>query len=411
MSTLSRSDARIALLWGDRWWIEGGSKPFVFGELPRAAATLLAAFGDARPVALRLIYQPASLVSVPVLCPQGSRALIRDALQEEHPAICFADQAWGYEPIAPGPQSGATLLHYEQGPGLHALAAELRASQIQIEGVWPLASALNLVPDDWPDSGALCIVAVAADQTCVYRHTPAGVREVEQVLGDGAATLASQAARQACARADTALFVVGLDATGESIAVALTSVDDPGGRRCDWPRLVAAARSLDPKHPSQLLPAAARFTGARWMQVATVAMLCGSGIIGAEQVWRKHQHEQAIAAHGRRATELQADVQKLRANEREAARLRAEIAALLPGPVACGSLLRALPEALPPGVVLTRLRADREGFTVEGGFARPVPTMLWRAWTTGLQRDPHPWRVADTQPPPSSAFSLKGTWR
>ena len=253
MFTLRRFESRpaVALLLGDRWWLEGRAEPVQIAEIARAAETLLASYGDARPARLRLLYQPASLVSIASACPMAGRTAIRDALQEEHPALGREECAWGHEPIAVGPHTGATLLHYETEPGLHPLVAALDAAGIAVEGAWPLASALNLVPVDWPETGALTVVAVAEGQTFVYRHTPGGLREAQSVRGDGAATLASQTARAASERADTALHIVALDASGEHLAAALTSID--GGKVAGWHRVVEAARTLAPHHPNQLL--------------------------------------------------------------------------------------------------------------------------------------------------------------
>ena len=244
--------AKVALLWGDRWWIEGRDEPVLVADPARAAETLLTALGDARPARLRLLYQARSFVSIAATCPMAGRSTIRDALQEEHPALAREDCTWGYEPIAVGPQSGATLLHYETEPGLRALVSTLHAAGIAVEGAWPLASALNLVPADWPDTGALTVVAVADGQTFVYRHTSGGVREAHRVSGDGAATLASQIAREASERADTALHVVAFDAVGEHLAAHEGASDLRGRRRASADegagREPARPRPGDPRH-------------------------------------------------------------------------------------------------------------------------------------------------------------------
>lgn len=411
MFTSLRSDAQVALLWGDRWWVEGRSEPAPVAEPARAAETLLAAFGDARPARLRLLYQPRSFVSITATCPMAGRSTIRDALQEEHPALGKEDCAWGYEPIAVGPQSGATLLHYETEPGLRALVSALHAAGIAVEGAWPLASALNLIPLEWPDTGALTVVAIAAEQALVYRHTPAGLREVESVAGDGAATHAAQAARMACERADTALHLVALDASAERLAATLVAVDDPAGKIADWSRLIAAARMLAPHHPNQMLAASTWWTGRSVVQTATVTVLLAACALGCEQVLRWKADHRLAATRIEEKMKLERDLAALQANQAEAHRLRAEIATLRPGSVACSALLRALSRELPPAVVLTRLRADERGFTVEGGVtAAGLTAAAWRTWQAALRAETHPWRLAEVSVPPAE-FTLKGQWR
>lgn len=411
MFTSLQSDAKVALLWGDRWWLEGRDEPVTVAEPTRAADTLLAAFGDTRPARLRLLYQPRAFVSIAATCPMAGRSTIRDALQEEHPALGREDCAWGYEPIAVGPQSGATLLHYETEPGLRALVSALHAAGIAVEGAWPLASALNLVPRDWPDTGALTVVALAEGQTFVYRHTPAGQREAQAISGDAAATLAAQTAREASERADTALHLVALDQTGRQLATTLIAIDDPGGKVVGWPRLIEAARTLAPHQPNQMLAASTWWATSRVVQSATVALLLASAVLGGEQAWRGRERQRLATAHAAEAAILSRDAAGLRANETEANRLREEIASLRPGPVACGALLRALPRELPSSIVLTRVRADERGFAVEGGVAgNPVAAAAWRNWQSALRAQTHPWTLPEAALP-AADFTLKGQWR
>ncbi|MDP3070031.1 MAG: hypothetical protein Q8N18_07055 [Opitutaceae bacterium] len=413
MSISPHSNTRVALLWGDRWWIEGRNEPVVFGEFSRAAETLLAEFGDARPARLRLVYQPTFLASTAVNCPQGGRSTLREALQEEYPSLGDDALAWSYEPLASAPQTGTTLLHYETQPGLYALIASLHAAGIVIEGAWPLATVLNLVPADWPDTGALTVVAVAEKQTLIFRHTPMGVRETEQALGAGAAALASEVARQTSERTDTALYVVGLDSTGDHLATALCEIDEPGGKRIGWNELVRAAHTLSPRQPNQMLPATSRLTPSRLVQGATAAVLMAVCALAAEQGLHLRARQRTMAERTVEIAALRQDVVTLRGTDVEANRLRAEIARLQPGPVSCGALLRALPRSLPLEIVLTRVRADRRGFTVEGGVAAPGLTPAhWHTWQAGLQADPNPWRLAEPRSPvPATAFALKGQWR
>lgn len=410
-STSPRFKSRVALLWGDRWWIEGRTEPIAFGELSRAAGTLLAEFGDARPTRLRLIYQPATLAAASVACPNGNRATLRAALGEEFPALASEDCAWGFEPIAGGHERFATVLYCETASGLYSLVAALRAGGIEVEGVWPLPTLLNHVPEDWPDHGALTVLAVADGQTLVYRHTPEGTREVQTAVGSEAEAIAGAAIPKTLARSNIALYVAALDDVGQRLAVRF-GPSDANLRPVLWSRLVIVARSLSVRQPTQLLPAPAFFHPDRLMTAATVAALlavAGLSAVTAREAWLRRiasvEHEQA------RRT-LRNEVARLQANEREIAQLRAELAALAPNRTACGELLRALGRGLPPQVVLTRIHADRDGFVMSGGVAGAGLTAgAWRDWLATSIADNVHLRLAESPATPAADFTVKGFWR
>ena len=182
---------RTALLWGDRWWIEGRPEPVPFGDLHLAAEVLLAQFAaDEKPAQLRLIFQPASLAAVSIACPKTNRETLRLALSEQFPALADTHLAWSHEPVLGVNAPFATVLYHEVQSGLFALAGELHAGGIEVESAWPLAAALNFVPEDWPESGAMIIVAAAENQTLIYRHTADGRREVEAATGADASACA-----------------------------------------------------------------------------------------------------------------------------------------------------------------------------------------------------------------------------
>ena len=124
MSTLRKSDRRTVLLWGDRWWIDGHA--VVFGDLHRAADMLIGFFIETeRPLHLRLIYQPGSLVAESTACPKTNRETLRLALSERFPTLGDEQLAWSHEPILGVNAPFATVLYRETQAGLFALAAAL----------------------------------------------------------------------------------------------------------------------------------------------------------------------------------------------------------------------------------------------------------------------------------------------
>lgn len=398
------------LLWGDRWWIEGRIMPAIFGELPRAASTLLAEFGDSRPSRVRLIYQPSSLVATSVACPNGSRAILRAALGDEFPALTNDALAWGFEPIVGGQDRFATVLYRETAPGLYPLVEALRTAGIEVEGVWPLSTLLNQAPEDWPDSGALTVLAVAAGQALVYRHTPEGLREVHSSAGPEAEAFVGATISTALARGTVALYVAALDEAGQQLA-ARFAPSDAALRFVPWSRLVRAARSLSVRQPTQLLPPPALLHPNRLIAAAAVAALLATLALGALTAREALQRRMASTEHEQEGRRLRAAITRLQTNEREIARLRTEIASLTPARMACAELLRALARTRPPQVVLTRLHADQSEFSISGGIAGPGLTEpAWREWVTTSLATSSASKLAAVPRVPSADFSLKGRW-
>lgn len=412
MFTSRRSKAGVALLWGDRWWIGGHPEPVVFGEMSQAAAVLLEHFAEhGKPTGLRLIYQPRSLVSVAVQCPNGNRATLQAALQDEHPLLATGEHAWGYEPIPLG--SNTTLLHYETEPALFALVESLQVDSHFVEGAWPLATALNLVPEEWPDSGAFTVVAVARELTAIFKHTPAGVRELQSACGDVSAQLASAAVQQAFERQDVSLFLVAFDGAGARLALQLSDLELAGRPDLTWDHVAHFAATLSRAHPNQLLPAAPMLGAGRIVGGVTSVAILTAGVLGT-QIVRDSLAERVIAAEtAAEINGLRTEVEALRETESAILQIEEQLKALEPRRVLYGQLLKVLPEKLPNQVVLTRVQADQNGFVLTGGVSGPgLGEAEWLAWRERLEAGDLPWQIVGaTAQPPTSDFSLKGVWR
>jgi hypothetical protein len=139
---------------------------------------LVAALAADGPRRLRLIYQPDGFTSVVTPCPQAGRRTLALALQEQHPGLATDEIAWSHDPILPLGGSFTTVLHYEPSPWLFALLEQLGSAGIVVEEVWPLPTWLQALPDEWSDTGALTVLAVAGDRACAYHHPATGARQV-----------------------------------------------------------------------------------------------------------------------------------------------------------------------------------------------------------------------------------------
>ena len=409
MSTFTSrpSDPAVALLWGDRWWISGRSEPVVFGPMMRAGDALRAVFAeDGRPSRLRILYQPAFLTSVPVHCPNSSPSTVRAALQDEHPSLANAACAWGHEPIF----GGATLLHCETEPELFRLVRNLEDSGVTVEGAWPLASVLNLLPEEWPETGALTVVIAAAHRTMVFQHRPDGTRVVYSAAGEESGALLTATVQEAFERDDATLSVVALD----DAALRLSAQpEQPGHPDLGWNDVVRAAGTLSLRQPNQLLPVLARMGANRVVTGVAVAALVASGVLGAQVARGQIAERQTAARRIEETKALRAEVAQLRNRETEVNELQAEASALTPSRAAGAALLRAISRNLPPQIVLTHLRADREGFAVTGGVGGSgLSEKDWKAWIDSLQPPGGPWQLTGSVAGmPTADFALKGVWR
>lgn len=407
-STWPKSE-RVALLWGDRWWIEGRSEPVLCGDFALAAESLLAAFGADRPARLRLVYQPDFLAAESIECPAGPRAVLQAALGSQFPALLSPDRAWGFEPIA-GRERCATVLYHEGQPGLYPLAQALEEAGIEMVGAWPLAPLLNLVPEDWSETGALTVVAVAASRTLVFRHLPDGRREVLAASGDGAAPLALETVRATLARSDIALHVAVLDATGSDLLAQVPPLEVPRLRIAAWARLARAAETLSRRQPTQLLPLSALFAPARLMLAASVALFLTALGLGGDYAWREHRARDEAVARAQSAAQLREEIAQRRNAQAEWRRLTAVVEAGAPAAPLFAPWLRGLGRNMPPEAVLTTLHLDRMGFALTGGVTRPVADAAWRAWLQGLAPPESPWLLADASVP-TADFRLTGRAR
>ena len=397
----------VVMLWGDRWWISGLPEPLPFGPLSRAAEVLLGHFSQhGKPPRLRLIYQPMFLVSVPVQCPNGNRDVLQLALQDEHPPLANPHAAWGFEPGVGG--GIATLLHYENEPFLFSLVAILRHGGVAVEGAWPLSTVLNLIPEDWPDTGALAVAAVASDQALVFRHTPLGAREVNIASGDETDTVAQAAIQQAAARKDTALYVVALGEAAQRLVSRAQGQDQ--FPVLGWEDLVRAARTLSMTQPNQLLPAIERFDFGRLATGVTVVALLTAGVVGVQLVRSTVAASEFGAQEIGRSNELRSEIESLRINEDEIQSMRSQLSEPAAKYPAAAELLGAITRQLPTQVVLTRIQADQDGFTLSGGLSSAgLNEPDWRAWCEGLRSGK--WHLTLPAPMPTAAFILRGVWQ
>lgn len=412
MSTFTSrpSDPAVALLWGDRWWISGRSEPVVFGPITRAADALRAAFAEGgRPASLRILYQPAFLTSVPVNCPNSSKSTVRAALQDEHPSLANVACAWGHEPIF----GGSTLLHCETEPELFPLVRSLEDFGVTVEGAWPLATVLNLLPEEWPETGALTVAIAAANRAMVFQHRPDGTREVHSATGEESGALLAMTVQHAFERDDATLYVVALDETAQRLSAQVAKLERPGRTDLGWDEVVRAAGTLSLRQPNQLLPVLARIGANRVVTGVAVAALFTSGVLGV-QIARGQIAERQTAARRIEDTKaLRAEVAQLRQRESEVNELQAEASALTPSRAAGAALLRAISRNLPPQIVLTNLRADREGFVIAGGVSGPgLNEKDWKAWIDSLQPADGAWQLGGLATGmPTADFTLKGVWR
>ena len=412
MFTSPPSKPLVALLWADCWWTSASAEPILFGEFSEAASALLDSLGDqSDSKRIRLIYQPDHLVSEVVECPNGNRSTLQSALQTDYPALADPQLAWSFEPI--NAASNSTLLHYETQPGILGLLDTITASGFEVEGVWPLASVLNFVPVDWPETGALTVLAIAHQRTLVYKHTPAGIRQVNKARGDAAAKLAATSIQQSHDSDTTAFYFISLDTSGEVLEPQIAMWNPADRTDLKWARLVEVTLTLPLTHPHQLIPPAPRFTTFRVVSGVTAAALVLAMVL-AGQIGIKLLNQKELTALQRAEIEaLRPEVEQLQAREAEFKQLQAGLAKFESSPTAYGQFLKSVGQHLPSSLVLTRLQVDASGFTLAGGVTNSDAVVSdWTRWTDQFASESMPWTVGESIVAASSAdFQLKGHWR
>lgn len=405
ISTSPRSKPLTVLLWGDRWWLAGRTDAIPFAHGDEAAGVLVAALAGDGPQRLRLIFQPDGFMSVVTPCPKAGRRTLALALQEQFPGLATDEIAWSHEPILSVGESFTTVLHCESSPRLFALIEQLASAGIAVEEVWPLPTWLQALPDEWSDTGALTVLAIAGNRACAYHHPATGARQVIAWPPNEPTTpelwLANLFDRDP---AEPVLVV-----TDEPAAHAAWS---PGPARTGLRHLTLAealahSATIPSRHPARLLPAEPTVTAPRAVVAASFALLLAAGgMVGPWALAHVNARNAALVQTVREHA-LSAEVAHLRTNAAEIAALREEAAGHT-APFG-GALLRRLAATVPPEVTLATLRADVGSFAAQGFLAPQASSGVLDRWQQALARGGERSHVEiESLPKNDGAFRLRG---
>jgi hypothetical protein len=384
MSTATSAKFNLTvLLWGNQWWLPGEAEPLPFANLTEAASVLAQRLTETR--RLRLIYQPDSLTTVAVTCPQGNRSTVAAALGGEISSLLDPAYAWSHEPILPGAGEPSTLLHYEQEPRLYPLIQQLAALGQAVVSVWPLATFLQGLPEEWTETGAVTLVALGQGRALAYRHPMDGPRTVmtwqgEQATVDAANWLAAILRKQV----EEPVWLVTPDESGEGVvAKSLAGVEPKALKRWALTEALQASATLPGNHPAQLLPPPRRITLGRLAIAASVALLVTASVLAGMQ-FQAHAKWQATAlANTERKEALQSEVSHLRANQQEITRLNA-ILSRSGGIPPLAATLREVAASLPREIVLSSIKVQQRSVTLTGHVAPHAAGEVWSNWTQRL---------------------------
>lgn len=412
MFTSRPSDPRTVLLWGDRWHFPGREASAPFTHVKQAAAILAEHFAEEpKPVRVRLVFQPDSLESVQVSCPQGNRKVLEFALAADYAALREPEYSWGHEPVLPDGEGFLTILHHETEPVLIAMARELARLGLAVDSAWPLTTFLHALPEEWTDSGAVAVVAVRAESGIAYHHPAGAGRFIVSWRGDAVLADAGHwLATLANANPEDPVILV---CDGEETAAALGShlgeqerpnldvitVSEALGRRVVLPRY----------HPAQLLPRESVVTVQRAAIAASIALFFAAGWAGFAFGRDTLAVRAETAAQQSRTAALRTEVSHLRENAAEIASLRNLVEDGAAGPP-CGSLLRAVSTALPPEIVLSSIRIEGRRFEFAGWVAPIAPAGLLDRWRQQIAPLHGAWTM-DCRTIEGGAFVATGAFR
>ncbi len=406
------SEPRTVLLWGDRWWFAGTGSSVEFSDLTHAVEVLAAHFaGAAKPVRLRLVYQPDALETVAVACPDGGRATLAAALATEFPALANPDCAWGHEPVLPTGGDFSTLLHFERQPGLLALARQLAHRGLAVDSAWPLTTFLHAVPDEWSESDAITVLALQAGRALAYRSPADGGRTALHWHGDSVAAEVGEWLAGVLARSPgEPVLLVCADEEAATALGAFTGVERyPAVELMPLAEALARPVVLPRYHPAQLLPRAPAISAQRAMIAASVALLLAAGWCGIASA-RDHLAAQTAAENQQtRLTALRAEVSQLRETAAEITALRRSLEGGAAGPP-CGALLDKISTTLPSQITLNSLRVAGRRVAIDGWVAPGAARSGLDAWRAQLAPASAPW-AAETKSSAAGSFSLTGEFR
>ncbi len=413
MFTLPKSNMTTILLWGDRWWLPHHKLPVPFADLAQAADQLSAAWPGSNRT-LRLIYQPDEFATVPVQCPNGNRATLALALGEEHPVVHHPGHVWSFEPIHASGDSFGTLLHYETRPILFGLVHRLRELGFTVSSVWPMGTWLNALPPDLSPSGAMTVCAIHSDRFCLYRQSADGGRALRaghdgNILQAVSTHLAGLPTK---AETEFVLYVTTDDALVERLTERVPLDDRQILGIFSMSQALAKPAVIPARHPAQLLPPVPLITAPKMISiVSAVCLFAAIGLaVTPVRAWINHHQNEAINRQERLT--LSSDIEILKPQVAELKRRQSEQLADGPDPLPWVELLRTLPNALPPQVVLTRFQADRSGFQIHGGVSNGLADVSWERWQQSLQSHAGRWRLNETAvTKPTSTFEIKGQWQ
>lgn len=405
-----RSEPRTVLRWGNRWWVPGGDALPEFADERQAADQLVAHFAEApKPVRLRLVYQPDTLHSVAVACPNGDRRTLAQALAGEYPALVKPDHVWGHEPVLAAGEGFATVLHYETEPRLLALATELARRGLALDSAWPLATYLQALPSEWSDSGACTVIAICSDRALAFRQPAEGGRATQGWRGEETLASVSRWLAEILERDPTEpiLLVCG-GVEVEAIHPLLAPDRYPGVETLPLARALGRAAPLPRYHPAQLLPREPVVTAQRLALAAGVAFLVAAAGVGSSYAHTCIAERAAAMRQAAEATALRAEIAHLRANAAEIAALRSQLAGSAPG-APLGAFLRQVATTLPWQLVLSSVRLDGRTLALGGWMAPGTTLSVLEEWRARLAPGGAAWTAA-IQNRPDGSFSLTGSF-
>ena len=250
------TDTQTILLWGQNLW-GCPDDPLQFSHPEQAAAALAAEFREGKPP-LRLIYQPDTLVTVPVRCENAGRMILGAVWAREFPALADPACAWSYDFVMAQGDYFSTNLYFEREPGaLGVLTRQLEAQGFVIESVWPLAAFLHALPVVWDESRYSTIFLLQEQHACGCQRNVVGDGRTmhwsgPHALAESAAWLRTVVARNPKER----IALVFEDGAGMALndLFPFLDIEELNYRLPEIWELLSAPVVLPRHHPAQLIP-------------------------------------------------------------------------------------------------------------------------------------------------------------
>jgi hypothetical protein len=368
------------------------------------------------PKAIRIFYHSSALEHFATPCPKGSRRTIQRALCHRTPALNDPAAVWAAHPVRTGGNGTTTLLYIEPQARLARLRAALAEEGVVLDAVIPI---LVLVEETAPpedrerprivllssdEAAAVCWITPAGDRHAAFFDGTTARERIAQELIDGF-SIFKTAPVFTVVNAGSSPFDLGQIAQG--------NFTQKPNRILSAAELLDSAGSLGPRGVYNFLPPGSPVTFDQLCHVAALVLFFAGTLMGTSYLSAIRSARVNLTEQRAEERALEADIERLRANEASIESAQAILAEATVAPPVKLRFLEALNRARPVQISIQSATLGESTWTVSGQVHEG----------TGLEKGPYQgflaalqkgegWTVGAGRPAPTAKdpdFTVSGT--